>query len=155
MQYAMLLAADVLLALVFSLNKVYQRLKWTAARAVFGFNSLLGLFTAIIFFVINGCKTDFSLYSLLIAAAVNTLTICYNFVGFRLLKTGTMAMYTLFLLVGGMTIPYVFGLLFLNEPFSLLRTAALVLIITGIAVTNIGSSKVNLRQIGMCAAVFS
>jgi len=48
-QYLMLVVAATLLAVDFSLNKIYQKLKGTSPAAGFGFNSLLGLFTAIIF----------------------------------------------------------------------------------------------------------
>ena len=88
------------------------------------------------------------------AALVNVLVMSYNIIGFKLLKSGTMAMYTLFLMSGGMTVPYVFGLLFLDEPFSLLRTTALILILTSIVLSNISTAKVNSKQITMCIAVF-
>ena len=134
MQYLMLVVAATLLAVDFSLNKIYQKLKGTSPAAGFGFNSLLG---------INGFKTDFSVYSFIMAVLLNDLVMCYNIIGFRLLKSGTMAMHTLFLMSGGMVLPYVFGLLFLNEPFSLFRTAALILILAGVVLSNDDNEKVN------------
>ncbi|GEM_PF-6484974 len=77
------------------------------------------------------------------AVLLNDLVMCYNIIGFRLLKSGTMAMHTLFLMSGGMVLPYVFGLLFLNEPFSLFRTAALILILAGVVLSNDDNEKVN------------
>ncbi len=154
MQYVMLVFSAVLLAVDFAFNKIYQRLKGTSPAAGFGFNSLLGLFTAIMFFGINGFKTDFSMYSFIMAALVNVLIMSYNIIGFKLLKSGTMAMYTLFLMSGGMIVPYIFGLLFLDEPFSYLRTAGIILILTGILVSNYNPSERNIKQIIMCAAVF-
>lgn len=154
MQYAMLVMAALLLAVDFSLNKIYQKMKGTSPAAGFGFNSILGLFTAITFFIINGFKADFSIYSFMMAALVNGLVIFYNIIGFKVLKSGTMAMYTLFLMSGGMTIPYIFGLIFLDEPFSYIRTFALILILAGIVMSNIGTMKVNYKQIAMCVAVF-
>lgn len=150
----MLVTAALLLAVDFCLNKIYQKLKGTSPAAGFGFNSILGLFTAITFFAINGFKADFSIYSFVMAALVNGLVIFYNIIGFKLLKSGTMAMYTLFLMSGGMTIPYIFGLLFLDEPFSLLRTFALILILAGIVMSNTGKANANYKQIAMCVAVF-
>ena len=75
---------------------------------------------------------------------MSALVMCYNIIGFRLLRSGTMAMYTLFLMTGGMVLPYIWGLLFLNERFSVLRTAGLAVILSG----------VNIKQIVMCVAVF-
>lgn len=74
----MLVGAAVLLAVDFSLNKIYQKLQGTSSAAGFAFNSLLGLFTAIIFFGINGFRVDFSAYSFIMAALVNVLVMWYS-----------------------------------------------------------------------------
>jgi len=153
-QYLMLVGAAVLLAADFSLNKIYQKLQGTSPAASFGFNSLFGLFTAIIFFVINGFRADFSTYSFIMAAVVNGLVMCYNIIGFRLLKSGTMALYTLFLMSGGMVVPYIFGVFFLGEPFSSLKTAGIMLILVGVILSNANNTKVNSKQIAMFIAVF-
>ena len=60
------------------------------------------------------------------AALEETLVISYTVLGFRILKmSGSMAMYTLSLMTSGMILPYVWGIAFLNEPFTCLRTAGL------------------------------
>ena len=78
MQYLMLVLSAVLIATDFSLNKVYQKLKGTSLSTSFAFNSLLGLFTAIIFFAINGFRMNFSYYSFIMAMLGNGLAMCYN-----------------------------------------------------------------------------
>ena len=154
MDYVLLICSALILAVDFALNKAYQKIKGTSAAAGFGFNSLLGLFTAILFFIINGFKMSFSLYSFIMAILVNAFIMSYNIIGFKLLRSGTMASYTLFLMSGGMTVPYIFGLLFLSETFSVLRTVALLLILFGIALTSTGDLKVNSKQTLLCIAVF-
>ena len=49
MYYLMLGGAALLLAIDFSLNKAYQHLYGASPKAVFFFNALLGLMTAVIF----------------------------------------------------------------------------------------------------------
>lgn len=154
MEYSMLLLSAVLLAVDFALNKLYQARNGTSKKSVLGFNSLLGLFTVAVFFIINGFKADFSLYSFFMAGAMSSLVMCYNIIGFRILRSGTMAMYTLFLMTGGMTVPYVFGLLFLDETFSVLRTVGLILLLAGVVISNISTEKPDKKQIIMCLAVF-
>lgn len=153
-QYLFLVGAAVLLTVDFALNKTYQKLKGISPAAVFAFNSLIGLFTAIIFFVINSFRADFSIYSFIMAALVNVLVMCYSIIGFRLLNTGTMALYTLFLMSGGMVVPYIFGMLFLGEPFSALKAIALILILAGVILPNANNEKINTGQIAMCITVF-
>lgn len=154
MNYFMLVFAALLLGIDFALNKIYQGIYGTAPKAAFFFNALLGLATAVIFFFVNGLRLHFSVYSFLMAGLMSFLVMSYNIIGFRLLKAGTMAMYTLFLMTGGMVLPYIWGLLFLDEPFSVLRTAALLLILSGVILSNFGGERVRLKQIAMCAAVF-
>ena len=154
MQYTMLVISSMLLAVDFSLNKIYQKFKGISPSAGFGFNSLLGLFTAIVFFAVNGFKAEFSVYSFICAAIINIFVICYNIIGFKLLKSGTMAIYTLFLMSGGMVVPYVFGLLFLNETFYVLKTVALIIILAGTILSNLSKEKINLRQTFLYIAVF-
>ena len=64
MEYIMLLVSDLLLAVNFSANKIYQKKVGTALKTGFSFNAILGLFTAIIFFAVNGFTLDFSFFSL-------------------------------------------------------------------------------------------
>ncbi|MDY3929607.1 MAG: SMR family transporter [Clostridia bacterium] len=78
----------------------------------------------------------------------------YSIIGFKLLKMGSMAIYTMFLLTGGMVLPYIWGLMFLKESFSIMRTAALVLIITGVVLSNFSDDKTKPKQIVMCITVF-
>ncbi len=154
MDYLMITAATLLLGVDFALIKIYQKTYGTAPGKAFFFNMLLGLATAVLFFAVNGFKVEFSGFSTIMAACSALLVMTYSTIGFKLLKSGSMAMYTLFLMTGGMVLPYIWGLLFLGEPFSALRTAALIMIMAGVVLSNFGGESVNLKQILMCVAVF-
>ena len=88
------------------------------------------------------------------AAMQTCLVTAYTLISFRILKNGTMALYSLFLMSGGMTVPYIWGLLFLNESFSLLRTAALMIIIIAVLLSNFDRKRIDKSQIFMCVGVF-
>lgn len=138
--YLLILLAVALLAVDFSLNKLYQAQAGTSLRAGLKFNMAVGAFTGLIFFVINSIQEHFSFpftpYSLALAAVMAVLSLSYALVGFRMLKGGNMASYTLFLMTGGMVVPYIWGLFRLGESFSWLRTAGLLLIFAGIFCAN-------------------
>ncbi len=152
--YLMLILADILLAVNIAVNKIYQQSEGTTIAAGFKYNFLAGLFTTVEFLIINGFRVSFTTYSCMMALVKTILVVAYTILGFRLLKLGSMALYTLFLMIGGMTIPYIWGLAFLDEPFSWLRTAALVLILAGVVLANFSKGKVNFKMIIMCVAVF-
>ena len=103
--YLMIVLAVILLAGDFAVNKLYQKRYGTSLETGLKFNALLGLFTAIIFFAINGFKFEFSVFSMLMAGIVALSIMSYNILGFRVLKSGSMAFYTLFLMCGGMFVP--------------------------------------------------
>lgn len=63
-------------------------------------------------------------------------------------------MYTLFLMAGGMVLPYVWGILFLREPFSRLRLIGLLAITAGVVLPNLEQRKLGKRQLLLCLAVF-
>lgn len=150
----MLVLADVLLAMTFAINKVYQKKAGVTLKAGFFFNALGGLFTIFIFFIINGFKVHFSFYSLIMAVFQTSFVTTYSLISFRILKTGTLALYTLFLMSGGMIVPYVWGLLFLNEEFSLIRTAGLIIIVVAVVLSNFDGKKTDRTQFLMCSTVF-
>lgn len=152
--YLLLLLAALLLATDFALNKLYQKHAGTSLKAGFRFNALLGLFTALVFWAMSGFAFHISWYSILMAGGMTLLAVVYTLVGFRILKAESMALYTMFLMTGGMVVPYLWGLLFLDEPFSPLRTAGLALIVASVIFSNLGSKKNNWRMLPLCVAVF-
>ncbi len=152
--YILLILADLFLAANFAITKIYQKNAGTSFKAGFSFTALTGLFTALIFWVANGFKFACTVYSLMAAVLLALLGTSYTLLGFRIMKRQGMALYTLFLMTGGMTVPYLFGLLFLDESFSVLRTVGLVVIIAGVFFSSIGKEKLDRVSMLLCVAVF-
>ena len=152
--YLMIVLAVILLAGDFAVNRLYQKRYGTSLETGLKFNALMGLFTAIIFFAINGFKFEFSAFSMLMAGIVALSIMSYNILGFRVLKSGSMAFYTLFLMCGGMFVPYVWGVLFLNEKLSLMHLAGLILIISAIALTANDKKMPGKRILALCVIIF-
>ncbi len=157
--YMMLLAAVLLLAGDFAVNKLYQKKVGADARSALGFNAVNGLLTAVIFFLINGLLNGFAFefhpYSALLASAMAVFGFSYSLIGFRMMRDGNMASYTLFLMTGGMTLPYVVGLIALNEPFSVLRTLGLVVIFSGVFCANTPKTRPGRKYLLMGCVVFA
>lgn len=154
MFYILLFVSAVLLALDFAINKLYQKRMGTTASAGFLYNALQGLASCIIFFAIGGFKFNITPYSLLMAAILAVLIMSYNLIGFRIMKKGSVAIYTLFLMTGGMLVPYIWGIAFLNEEFVWLRAVGVILIIFAVALSNFSKQKFATTQLLMCVAVF-
>jgi drug/metabolite transporter (DMT)-like permease len=137
--YLIVLLAVVGLAVNFCLTKLYQDRTGTGFRISVLFNIITGAFTAVLFFFINGFMNGFSLhftpFSWLMAFLLLLFCGGYALIGFKIIAMGDIAVYTLFLMLGGMMLPYFFGLIFLEEQFSYLRLAGLILMVIAIALS--------------------
>lgn len=154
MYYLFVIAATVLLAFEFALSKKYQDYEGTALTAGLKFNALNGLLTTVIFFALSGFKAEFSLFSVTLAFFMSLFAIAYSIIGFRVLKTGNMAVYTIFLMSGGMLLPYLFGVLFLNESLTIYRTIGVVIILIAVILSNNTKYKLNAPFFVLCIIVF-
>jgi len=143
-----------LLAANFVFQKKYQKTAGTSIKAGLMYNALTGIFSAIMFLVINKFEIKLTGFSVLMAAIFATVVMMYIFIGFRIMEKGNMSLYTLFLMSGGMTVPYIFGVLFLNEELTIFRTLGLVAIIAAIVISNSGAEKPDKKQLILCLAVF-
>lgn len=152
--YLLLLLADGLLALNFAVTKVYQRQAGAALAAGLRFNLLLGLFTAAAFWTGCGFRVEASPYSVVMAAAAAALCVGYTLVGFQILRRDSVALYTVFLMCGGMTVPYLFGALFLGEAVSWRGILGLLLILISVWITHGGGKCADRRQLWLCGLVF-
>ena len=152
--YLLLLLADLLLAVNFAFNKIYQRRAGTSFTAGFTFSAICGAFTALIFWIYNGFAFAFSPFSFIMAILQSLLCTAYLLIGFRIIKRQGVSIYTLFLMTGGMTVPYLFGIIFLNEAFSAMRFIGLAVIIVGVFLSGIGKEKPDRVSILLCVAVF-
>lgn len=154
MNYILILIAAILLAFEFAASKCYQRSEGTSLVSGLKFNIINGLFTAVIFFLLSGGKPGFSVFSLLMAFGMSLCAITYSVLGFRILKQGTMGVYSLFLMSGGMLLPYFFGILFLEEELTLLRILGVLLILAAILLSHRTQYDFKASFYLLCLAVF-
>jgi multidrug transporter EmrE-like cation transporter len=120
------------------------------------FNTLSGVLSALIMWAISGFRIEWSAFSLGMAFALSLCCLSYSLLSFQVLKEGDMTLYSTFLMSGGMTVPYVYGILFLGEDPPERRTIGIVLLIGAVALSNFKGKgeRVKLGNILMCIAVF-
>ncbi len=152
--YLLLLGADALLALNFAVNKAYQKREGVSLQKSLKYNMILGLFSALLFSAFQGFRVEFTLFSALMACAVTLVVVSYTVIGFRIMARGQMALYTIFLMCGGMILPYIWGVAFLGEPFVPLRMVGLMIITAAVAVSNADKSRFDAKLMLMLIAVF-
>lgn len=154
MNYILVLIADILLAANFICQKKFQNLGGNSNAAGILYSLIIGVSTAMIFFIINGFKMTFTLYSVFMAGTQAVLVTLYTLISFSILKKGNLTLYTLFLMTGGMVLPYIFGVIFLNEDFTVIRSVGLFLITVAVVLSNSGVKKPSKMHILLCILVF-
>ena len=152
--YLYVLLATLLLAVEFAFSKKYQALAGVSLRAGLRFNAVSGFISAGIMAVLLGFQLEWSAHSLALALAMSLCGLGYSLLSFRVMKLGGMALYTTFLMSGGMLLPYVFGVLFWGEPLTLVRLAAVILILVAVILTNLTRSEPSGKLLLLCGCVF-
>ena len=82
----------------------------------------------LLFFCIGGFRLAVTPYSLLMAAIIAGLCCLYTLIGFKMLALGNMSVYTMFLMLGGMLLPYLYGVFSLGESVSIWRIVGVILL---------------------------
>ena len=154
MSYIYVAIAVVLLAFEFACSKKYQALEGAQMVPGLRFNALTGLLSALTMLVISGFQPAWSPLSLILAIGQAACCIAYSLIGFRVLKMGGMALYSTFLMSGGMLLPYFVGVAFWNEQLSWLRIVGVVLILGAVILSNFTREKISKKLIALCCTVF-
>ena len=152
--YILVILATILLAVDFAISKKFQSVEVTDLGPGLKYNALNGLFTAIVFWALAGFKIEFSWFSLILAFSMALCCAAYSLIGFRVLRIGNMAVYSLFLMSGGMLLPYFYGILFLEESLTFARICGVLIILLAIIISNKSKEKFPVVFYVLCAAVF-
>lgn len=155
MNYIYVIIAALLLPFDFSISKKYQSVEGTSMAAGLKYNALNGLFTALIFWGLTGFSVKFSGFSMIMAFSMALFCAAYSIIGFKILKAGSLGMYSLFLMSGGMLLPYLFGVTFLKESLTVFRIFGVILILAAIVIANRTKQKVDKWQLILCLVIFA
>lgn len=120
----MIAAATVLYAFQFVFSKLYQREKGSSFFYSTIFGGIVCCVSVPFLLALNGWKFEFTPFSFLIALAYAAdVTVCAVF-GAKTLSRANMSVYSLFLMLGGMFLPFLYGLA-LGESFTAVKGIAI------------------------------
>ncbi len=122
MYYAMLIGASFLFGSQFMVTKAFEKNYGKTVRASLSFSLLYSLFAGVIFFIIklisSGTVFNLNPFSLCMAFGLSLVNILSIAIGIKTLALGDIAVYSLFLMLGGMIVPFFAGIVFLKESVS-------------------------------------
>lgn len=113
----------------FSLSKIYKNKFLSTNFTDLFFNFGMGVFSMLLFAIICVGQVGFTWYSFGLAAGVALCNVAYMICSLRAVMCGKLAVFTMFLMLGGMIFPTIYGVLFLNETMSWFKIAGVILLV--------------------------
>ena len=116
--YVVIILAVVAFAMQFAFTKIFEGGVKQTNATVFAMLIVMNLVGTLIYLCVGGFKVDFSTFSLFWACVLAVIMIPYYVIGIKVLSLGSLAVYSMFMMLGGMLVPFCYGLMFLNESVS-------------------------------------
>lgn len=155
MDYVLLVVASALFGGMFIFQQMYTRSEGSLLRSALLFGFLSTFMRIPLAFVLYGTDFSFDPIGLLYAlgyAAVGLATVYFSAKAFGVTN---MALYSVFMMLGGMMLPFAVGIAFYAEPFTVGKALGLVLVIgaTLLGLTSDGK-KNSVKGMLYCIGVF-
>ena len=154
-QYLLVTLSALLIAVNSASSKRYSDVQGSGTSSGMMFNLLTGVIATVFFLALTGFTPAFSWFSLICALLSALATLLYLVLGFRVINAGGVTTYTLFLMAGGMVLPYIYGVLFLDEPLTAFRIVGILLILAALFLVNPSSAKLKPSFYAVCVVVFA
>lgn len=150
--YILIVVAAAALAVNGLCSKVYQRNEGEGFYKTLVFATLSSVVGMVVMLAVSGFQVEFKTFSVIIALLQATMSILYIFVGIKAMSVVNLSLYALFTNAGGMILPFLYGIIFGGESFTVTKIACIVLLIVALA---IGSGKIkNANGIVYCIIMF-
>jgi drug/metabolite transporter (DMT)-like permease len=141
MDYLLVMAAVFCVASSFVFARVYQK------RYIKGVSSLLfypipvALVSILFFLCLTGFHIGFTTFTFVMALIYALAGTLYSVLGLIIVRLGKLSVYMIFLMLGGMLIPFVYGIVFLNETLTGGRIVGIVFLIISLFMPFIGLKR--------------
>lgn len=126
--YVFLIIADLLFSLQFLFNQQFRKRNGDGLDSAFTFSMYTNGISFLILLVLNGFKLSFTWFSVLIAFIYALVLLLYSYSGLKSFSTANLSVYSIFTMLGGMLLPFAFGVIFYKEDFTLPKAVCILLI---------------------------
>lgn len=153
--YVFLLVADLLFALQFLFNQQFRKRNGDGLDSTFTFSMYTNGISFIILLALNGFKLSFTWFSVAIALVYAIVLLFYSYSGLKAFSTANLSVYSIFTMLGGMLMPFAYGVIFLKEDFTLPKAVCILLIAVATAMSfEKGKGSKDRRNLKFYFAVF-
>ncbi len=135
MAYVLIVISTLLFSLQFFFQQNFQKIEGSGAISSFCFTAYSSLIGIIISLSTTGFRLGFSGFTVLIAFLSGLNGIIMSYCSIKAFSTINLSVYSVFSMLGGMMLPFVFGIIFYNESLTFLKVLCVVLIAASLFLT--------------------
>jgi len=156
--YIYLTGAAFAFSMQFIMQKLYQtRVKPSLLTSLF-FSLVTNAVSAVLFFAVGGFTFKFSLFSFVIAGIMAVCIILVAIASIKVLSMGRISVYSLFMMLGGMILPFLYGIFALKEEITVNKIIGIILLAVSLFLPRFDNKKDG-KKSGilfylLCASVF-
>ena len=125
MYYGLIIVAVIIFGGNFKLDDIYRRMRGSTPKVSLQSSFISSVAGLIVFLAMNGMRLEFTPFTLIMAAVAALNGLACTFCTFRALDTINLSLYSLFMMLGGMVLPFMQGILFFGEKLSFVYQNAL------------------------------
>ena len=126
--YFLLLGAAVLFGSQIIFTKLFEKKCGSGFTVSIVFTLISSIISVIIMLIYNRFTVNFTFFSVYMALLLSLESIAANILGIKACSMGPMSIYTLFLMLGGMLIPFFVGAIWLKEQIKPIYILAFILL---------------------------
>ena len=163
--YIIILLAVVCFAAQFAFTKLYEGQVGQSGTTTLVMLSGASFVGAVIFFLAEGGRIQFAPISWFWGVILAVIMLPYYMIGIKILSLGSLAIYSMFMMLGGMLVPFFYGVLFLEEKISIGKGLGTILLVVFIVLQAVwqnegekekkaGDSKTKTLFISLCLVIF-
>ncbi len=141
MYYLLLILATVFFSIQFVFNKVYQREVGAGFLSSCSFLAISSAIFGLILFAINGFRLQITPYSCLMALCATGISVGCGYFGIVALSISDLAKYSLYMMLGGMAVPFAYGILLGGDAVTWQKIACFITIAAALFINARGESK--------------
>ncbi|MBE6931076.1 MAG: hypothetical protein E7463_12450 [Ruminococcaceae bacterium] len=119
MYYGLLTIATLMFSIQFVFNQRFQRAYGNDLRAMLVFSAGTGAVGAVMLFALNGFRFEFTPFTLLMSVLATIDGMLCTFCSLKALGKINLSLYSVYMMLGGMALPFVVGILVYGEPLTL------------------------------------
>ena len=119
MYYLLISASVVMFSFQFLFNQIYEIKNCNSLRSMLFFTLGANLTGFILLFFINKCRLEFTPFTLLVAGAAALNNFVYSYCSIKALGKINLSLFSVFAMLGGMTLPFIAGIAFFDEELTI------------------------------------